>query len=598
MAEFLSAGVYIQEVPSKQTTVAGVSTSTFASVGWLPRGPVNKATYVTGPTSYAEKFGGVWKNSDLPLAMNAFFANGGSRAYIVRVIPSDAAKASVTVPSGLWKFTAANEGTWANNVVVQIAGNKNYYDVTTAEYSKFDVVVFESGVQKEIFEAVDLVDSESAEGILTVLNSEVGGSEFISVEELAGGIPAVFEPTPVAAEALGTGAGGANQTITKTMAQVPVSKFSLKISVDGTEVAQDDGRGRIVQIGSGYTSLVGSINYTTGALSVTFTPGVASGDAVTADYIKAGVDSQNYTMAGGLDGTSVGRTEVSDSASLMADKKGLWALDEITDMCSIGLPDFIGNETVANDLIGYCGNRKDFFAILDTPKGSDAQDAFNYMKQKLASQSSYAAIYWPNVKVNDPVIGGRPRVMSPVGHIAGVFARTDNARNVGKAPAGVNEGFLTFVADLERVVTKGDMDLLYPANVNPLKKDPLTGLVVWGSRTLQLSGDYPQIPWRRLAQFLEKSFFNASQDIVFEPLTAELFARVAARFSGFMADLTSQGYFASKVPAEAFRIICDNTNNTPSSIAARKLICDCVFAPGTPAEFVLLRFERSLELLA
>jgi phage tail sheath protein FI len=598
MAEFLSAGVYIQEVPSKQTTVAGVSTSTFASVGWLPRGPVNKAIYVTGPTSYAEKFGGVWKNSDLPLGMSAFFSNGGSRAYIVRVVPSDAVKASVTVPSGLWKFTAANEGTWANNVVVQIAGNKNYYNTATAEYSRFDVVVFESGVQKEIFEAVDLENPDSAEGILTVLNSEVGGSDFVVVEELAGGIPSVFEPSVVADEALGVGAGGATTVISQTLDELPVAKFSLKISVDGDIVAQDDGRGRIVQVGTGYTSIAGSINYTTGALSMTFTPGVAATLAITADYIQAGVDASNYTMAGGLDGTSISRSDVSDASLLQADKKGLWALDAVTDMCSIGLVDFIGNETVANDLIAYCANRKDFFAILDTPKGSDAQDAYNYMKQKVASQSSYASIYWPNVKVNDPLLGGRPRVMSPVAHIAGVYARTDNQRNVGKAPAGVNDGFLSFVADLERVPTKGDMDLVYPANINPLKKDPLTGLVVWGSRTLQLSGDYPQISWRRLAQFLEKSFFNSSQDLVFEPITAELFARVTSRFSGFLADLTSEGYFASKVPAEAFRFVCDDTNNTPSTIAARKLIGDCIFAPGTPAEFVLLRFERSLELLA
>jgi phage tail sheath protein FI len=597
MAEFLSAGVYIQEVPSKQTTVAGVSTSNFASVGWLQRGPVNKATYVTGPTSFAEKFGGVWSKSDLPLAMTAFFSNGGSRGYIVRVVPSDAAKAQVIVPSGLWKFIAANEGTWANNVVVQLAGNKNYYNVDTAEYSRFDVVVFEGGQQKEIFEAVDLVNPDSASGILTVVNSEIGGSELIVAEEMAGGIPSLFDPTPVADEALGVGAGGATQVITHTMAALPLAKFSLKISVDGVVVAEDDGRGRIVQVGTGYTSIAGSINYTTGSLSMTFTAGVTLADAITADYIKAGSDAINYTMAGGLDGTSISRSDVSDAASLQASKKGLWALDEITEMCMVALPDFMGDSVVANDLIGYCSNRKDFFAILDTPKGSDAQDAYNYMKNKIANQSSYAAIYWPNVKVNDPLLGSRPRVMSNVGHIAGVYARTDGQRNVAKAPAGVNDGFLNFVVDLERVPTKGDMDLLYPANINPLKKDPLTGLVVWGSRTLQLSGDYPQVPWRRLAQFLEKSFFNSSQDLVFEPLTAELFARTSARFSGFLADLTAEGYFASKVPEEAFRFICDETNNTPASIAQRKLIGDCLFAVASPAEFVVMRFERSLELL-
>lgn len=603
MAEFLSAGVYIQEKKSSSQTVAGVSTSTFASVGWLERGPVNKAVYIGGPTEFKSKFGNVWSHSDLPLAMSGYFSNGGQRAWIVRVVPTDAVSASVSIPSGLWQIDAFSQGTWGNRLKVRLSGNKNYYTTATAVYSKFDVTVYEESSdgandfsQTEIWEALDLVNSSAADGILTVINDEDTGSESIKITELSGGVPSVFNPTTVTAESWGTGASGTSQTVTHVAVQVPIAPFTLKIKVDGTTVAEDDGRGKFRQVGSGYTAITGTINYTTGSSSIVFTPGV-TGTAITGDYVKAGVAYADYDLVGGADGTAVTRSEVSDAASLQADKKGLWALDAVVDMCSIGLPDFMGDEVVQGDLISYCENRKDFFAILDCPKGMDSQDAYNYRRVTLGSQSSYAALYWPNVKVADPLLGGRSRVMSPVAHIAGVYARTDTNRNVAKAPAGVSDAFLSFVTGLERIPTKSDMDLVYPSNLNPFKEDPLTGRVIWGSRTLQLVGDYPQISWRRLAIFLEKSFYNASQDLVFEPITEELFARVTLRFTSFLEALTGQDYFASRNPAEAFRFTCDSSNNTSSTIAQRMLIGDCLFAVQQPSEFVILRFERSLNTL-
>ena len=98
--------------------------------------------------------------------------------------------------------------------------------------------------------------------------------------------------------------------------------------------------------------------------------------------------------------------------------------------------------------------------------------------------------------------------------------------------------------------------------------------------------------------FLEKSFFNTSQDLVFEPIGEELFGRIVLRYGGFLSGLTDQGYFASKNPSEAFRVICDETNNSPAGIAARMVVCDVLIAPSTPAEFIRFRFERALNKLS
>jgi len=234
---------------------------------------------------------------------------------------------------------------------------------------------------------------------------------------------------------------------------------------------------------------------------------------------------------------------------------------------------------------------------LDTPQGSDNADAKDYKLNVLASQSSYYAMYWPSVNVPDNLRGGRPKLISPVGHVAGRYAYTDANRNVGKAPAGVTDGALSYVSSLEFQVTQAARDSVYPSNINPLKRDPLTGTVIWGARTGQLNGDFGLVNVRRLFMFLEKSLFNASQQYVFEPLGEELFSRVKLTFDGFLSALTQQGYFASRNPSEAFRVTVDSSNNTPATIASRQLIVDLLIAPSNPAEFILLRFKRSLNTI-
>ena len=605
MVEFLSPGVKVQEKKSAATAILGVSTSNFATVGWLKRGPINQATLVDSLPVFLDKFGDFWDNSNTPDAVTAFFKNGGARAYIVRVVPDDADAATYTVPSNLWKFDASSPGTWGNLVRVMLRGSQNYYNQGTATYSRYDVLVLEESADGEgdfevveTFPEVDLINSTDENGILTVLNDENSGSSLIVVTELTGGVPTALESVAVSAESLGTGDGNPTQTIAGTLAAPAAAPYTFKIYVDGVAEAEDDGRGNIIaSSGSTFTSITGTINYTTGAFSIEFNPGVGLTLAVTADYYTAGAEYVSYDLAGGLEGTAVTRDQVSNP-TLQADAKGLYALDVIDEILNIGLADFPGDAVVHGDLISYCDNRKDCFAIIDTPIGADTAAALQYKRVTLASMSSYAAMYWPAVKVPDNLRGGRNKIISNVGHVAGIYARTDSTRNVGKAPAGTEDGQLQYVNALERVVSPGMMDAIYPSNINPLFAGPLIGKAVWGVRTLQLVGDFNLVNVRRLFIFLEKSIYNSTQDLVFETIGEELFSRTKLRIDAFLGGLAQENYFASVVPEEAFRVTCDSTNNTPQTIAARKLIVDILVAPGTPAEFVLLRFERSLNKLS
>jgi hypothetical protein len=99
MAELLSAGVFIEEIPSQVQVITAVSTSNVGAVGYTPRGPEDTATLVTSFDSYTRKFGPIVAESFLGLSIAAFYANGGKRAFIVRVVPADATAADVNIRS-------------------------------------------------------------------------------------------------------------------------------------------------------------------------------------------------------------------------------------------------------------------------------------------------------------------------------------------------------------------------------------------------------------------------------------------------------------------------------------------------------------------
>jgi|GEM_PF-3849385 len=602
MSEFLSAGVFTEEVRSGESAILGVSTSTFASAGWLPRGLENKAVLTTSLPDYFRKWGGYWKNSDLPLAATAFFKNGGSRAYFVRVCPSDATAATASEPSK-WKYDAISRGAWGNNVRLVIRGNENNYDFNTAIFSKYDIELQEESSDGagdfaivETFEAVDLSDADAADYFPEVVNDDATGSKIVKISDLGGGIPASLIPSATTDEAVDTG-DNVQTSFAATLANPTIAAHTLKVKVDGVVAAKDNGRGVLTLVGTVFSGVSGSIDYETGDLAIAFTPAPGLGEAITADYIKKGVDEIVYDLSGGTDGTSVSANDIVD-ASLSADKKGLYALDDVDEVLNIGLPDFDGDVVAANGIIDYCAGREDCFAILGCARGIDAQDAKIYRQVTLNSLSSYGALYYPGVKVSDPLKNGRSRAISAVGHIAGRYAYTDQKRNVAKAPAGTVDGALAFTTGLERVLSKGERDLIYPVNINPLIDTPATGRAIWGARTLELSGDFTLVPVRRLFIFLKRSVWLSTQDLVFEPIGDDLFSITSFRMTAFLNRLTSENYFSSRVPAEAFRVVVDNSNNTDATKLARQLITDILVSTQTPGEFIRFRFQRSLKALS
>jgi len=274
-----------------------------------------------------------------------------------------------------------------------------------------------------------------------------------------------------------------------------------------------------------------------------------------------------------------------------AGREGIFALDGVDLFNLMCLPG-VSDPGILIDAMAYCEQRRAFL-IVDVPRGKNPPDIPDILNT--LPKSNYGAIYYPWVEIADPLKGGKLRVSPPSGTIAGLYARTDSARGVWKAPAGT-EAPLIGVQKLEYTLTDGENGDLNPLGVNCLRSFPVTGRVAWGARTLrgadQLTDEYKYVPVRRLALFIEESLSRGTQWVVFEPNDEPLWAQIRLNIGAFMHNLFRQGAFQGKTPGEAYLVKCDKETTTQNDINLGIVNILVGFAPLKPAEFVIIRIQQ------
>jgi phage tail sheath protein FI len=275
---------------------------------------------------------------------------------------------------------------------------------------------------------------------------------------------------------------------------------------------------------------------------------------------------------------------------------GLEAVDEVTmlsvpDLMAVyeqGIIDLEGLQAVQLAMIAHCELMGDRVAILDAPPGLNAQQVKEWRVDKAGYDSKYATLYWPWVKVFDP-LSGQARFVPPSGHVAGIWARNDDTRGVHKAPANeVVRGAIT----LELNITKGEHDQLNPNGINCIRSFPGRGIRIWGARTISSDPSWRYLNVRRLFNYVEESIFEGTQWVVFEPNDIRLWGRVKRTINAFLLRTWREGALFGATPDQAFFVICDESNNPPEVRDAGQLIVDIGIAPVKPAEFVVFRIAQ------
>ncbi|MEA2236339.1 MAG: uncharacterized protein QOC81_1063 [Thermoanaerobaculia bacterium] len=290
---------------------------------------------------------------------------------------------------------------------------------------------------------------------------------------------------------------------------------------------------------------------------------------------------------GGADGTSSPAVTDYVGSGDPGNRTGIKALEDIDRISIIAAPGNI-DVPVQNALIEQCERLKDRFAILD-PKGTTVNDVTTQRQQ---FDTKYAAIYYPNLVVFDPVTSNNI-VVPPSGHMAGIYARVDIERGVHKAPANeVVRGIVDFAA----TINKETQDLLNPSptNINVFRdfRGDGRGLRIWGARVITSDTSWKYVNVRRLFLFLEESIDEGTQWVVFEPNDAPLWSRVTQSISAFLTRVWRDGALQGATAEEAFFVKCDRTTMTQDDIDNGKLIAIVGVAPVKPAEFVIIRISQ------
>ncbi|MDO5737044.1 MAG: phage tail sheath subtilisin-like domain-containing protein [Propionibacteriaceae bacterium] len=205
-----------------------------------------------------------------------------------------------------------------------------------------------------------------------------------------------------------------------------------------------------------------------------------------------------------------------------------------------------------------------------------------------APQSSYLAVYYPWIVVNDAVTGERV-TQPPSGHVAGVWARVDTQRGVHKAPA--NEAVLGAL-DLVHHVSTGEQDVLNPSGVNCIRYFPANGIRMWGART-RAADEFRYINVRRLTNMIKESIEDGTRWVVVEPYDAGLWRSMGRDIRAFLTSIWRDGALVGSTPEEAFFVKCDQETNPPDVRDAGQVVALVGIATIKPAEFIIFTVKQS-----
>ncbi|WP_437569814.1 phage tail sheath family protein [Sorangium sp. So ce542] len=284
-------------------------------------------------------------------------------------------------------------------------------------------------------------------------------------------------------------------------------------------------------------------------------------------------------------------------------RAGLKLLEVLDDVSMIAAPG-IANKDVYDELRGQAELLKDRVALLDPPSKKTVQDlSKNGATRNDLGNSIFAAFYYPRLlvapdladdfKTDDPV---NPPYVSPIGHIAGIYARTDGERGVHKAPANA---VVRGAAGLEHKLSDADQDVLNQHGVNLIRSFDGT-LTVWGARTLQVDNAaldplFRYISTRRLVTYVEQSLKRGLRFAVFEPNNLSLRRTIARSARGFLDGVWRDGGLFGATPDEAYYVRFPEPFNRDEDRAAGKLVVEIGLRATFPAEFIILRIGLILQ---
>lgn len=286
-------------------------------------------------------------------------------------------------------------------------------------------------------------------------------------------------------------------------------------------------------------------------------------------------NTQGFNVGSAADGMSA----YQDAIDILANKDQF----DINLLMTPGLVDgATAHASLITRAISMCEDRGDVFYLVDpTTFGANVGQA---QLAAEARNTNYAAMYYPWVQLPDAELG-RAVWLPPSAVVPGVFSFNDLVKHPWFAPAGLNRGGLDTAIQTERLMTQNDRDNLYIKSINPIATFPRTGVVVWGQKTLQKKKSaLDRINARRLLINAKRFVAHTVKWLVFEQNTVETRARFIELVDPYFRRVRNQQGLYD------YRIIIDNSNNTPDVIDRNEMRAQIYLKPAKTAEFIIVDF--------
>lgn len=632
MATFLDTpGVYIEE-QTGPGVIAGVGTSTAGFIGPAKRGPLNVAQRISSYDAFLSLYAAPDKKGNLdPFitapqifylahAVRGYFENGGRQAFIVRI--GNAGPTSWKVKNSnaqeLFTIEALDPGPEGDDIEISVqpsrlagvkvaAGSSAVTAVTGKDVTVDSAAAFRVGdlltVKKaDDTEAADPFKIEKIAGkTLTLKDAPPAGIKAVRIADLAQGQKTVrmastvgLFPGSIVEISLGTKRAVAliaNVAATDfvTFASGLTEGFPLSASAPDVKSREFD----LAITAPGFES------ETFKDLSFERNHPRFAGSAVRSKLVQLKAFAASPTLDPvhpdpKLPIATPGTGDDLNTLKVAHFEAGLGALAKIDDVNLVCIPDAAGRadcESIQDKMVLHCEKLQDRFAILDSQR-SLTPDGVQLQREGLNSERGFGALYYPWLEVLDPgsaAVPPKTMFIPPSGHIAGVFARTDQERGVHKAPANTD---VRGILGLERVLSDGEQGPLNLRGINVLRIFPGSRtVVVWGARTIvnPAISDWLYINVRRLLLFIEESIQEGIRPAVFAPNAPPLWKALRRTITQFLTQVWRDGGLFGDTPDQAFRVRIDEALNPPAERARGKLFIEIRVAPVRPAEFIVVR---------
>ncbi len=644
MPEYLAPGVYVEEVSFRSKSIEGVSTTTTGFVGPAAYGPLDLVPdIVTSLEEFERTYGSgeqlVFKDAagnDLDPTPNhlwhgvrAFFAEGGRRLYISRVFRSvsetndgyaDTSFPTTAAPGNQIAVRARFAGRLGNMRVrftlrlgANVLSRERVPNTTPAQFRNtvgnlghLDIVWIDtegpsssppsSPPQGAFYRAEQTFDAALKDyrwaftGGTTPLDLEdldpdvlrirIVNLTVTTIPDSDGVIPQTwsvdFDPQHES--------NGAADSLFDLFQVYPPNQsqaLSLPIVVTGGE-----------NLDNGLDVLQAMLDSDADLLSHLLSPVLPDPFQRDSSDLERSLE---VVLQGGNDGMRPGATEYEGRVDPLTDSKtGLKILEDLEDISIVAAPgSTYGYENgyhddaqaIINQLIIHASHMRYRIAVLDS---GDGQSIAQVREQRAKLNSKYAALYYPWVRVLDPITR-RQISLPPSGFVAGIYARNDTLRAVFKAPA--NE-VVNLALGFEKLINKAQQEVLNPESVNCFRFFEGRGYLLWGARMVTDDPEWKYVNLRRYFAYLERSIDLGTQWAVFEPNGPNLWANVTRTIENFLLNEWTNGALLGDKPEKAYFVRCDRSTMTQNDLDNGRLVCLIGVAPLRPAEFVIFRIGQ------